>query len=124
MKDNYIPHKSIMPYRRVTSSTPAQNPVTHPILNILIQMKNNAKSDYSIKFIDKALTYLSKHADLSDAIRKNPVEISTAQILLLKMLTCLPYGRNLLARFITLLNVSNNRLSQLTVSHHLHALKH
>ena len=28
-------------------------------------MKNNGKSDYSIKFVDKALTYLSKHADLN-----------------------------------------------------------
>ena len=28
-------------------------------------MKNNAKSDYTIKYVDKALTYLSKHADLN-----------------------------------------------------------
>jgi integrase len=28
-------------------------------------MKNNAKSDYSIKFTDKSLTYISKHADLN-----------------------------------------------------------
>ena len=29
-------------------------------------MKNQAKSDYSIKFVDKALTYISKHADLNE----------------------------------------------------------
>jgi integrase len=29
-------------------------------------MKNNGKSDYSIQFVDKALTYISKHADLSE----------------------------------------------------------
>lgn len=28
-------------------------------------MKNNAKSDYTIKYVNKALTYLSKHADLN-----------------------------------------------------------
>ena len=28
-------------------------------------MKNNGKSDYSIKFVDKSLTYISKHADLN-----------------------------------------------------------
>jgi len=43
-----------------------QFPEYHPILNILIHMKNNAKSDYSIKFVDKALTYISKHADLNE----------------------------------------------------------
>jgi len=35
------------------------------ILNILIQMKNNAKADTSIKFVDKILTYINKHADLN-----------------------------------------------------------
>jgi integrase len=34
---------------------------------VLIKLKNNAKSDYTIKFVDKALTYLSKHADLDDS---------------------------------------------------------
>jgi len=33
-------------------------------LNILINLKNNAKSNHTIKFVDKALTHLSKHADL------------------------------------------------------------
>ena len=29
-------------------------------------MKNNGKSDYTIRFVDKALRHLSKHADLND----------------------------------------------------------
>jgi integrase len=29
-------------------------------------MKNNGKSEYSIRFVDKALTYISKHADLNE----------------------------------------------------------
>jgi len=29
-------------------------------------MKNNGKSDYSIKFVDKSLTYISKHANLNE----------------------------------------------------------
>jgi hypothetical protein len=29
-------------------------------------MKNNAKSDYSIRFVDKALTYISNHANLNE----------------------------------------------------------
>ena len=33
-------------------------------LNILIKMKNNGRSDYSIQWTNKALTRLSKHADL------------------------------------------------------------
>ena len=40
------------------------------ILNILIKMKNNGLSDYTIKFTDKALTYLNKHANLN-----NPEEV-------------------------------------------------
>ena len=35
-------------------------------MNVLIRMENNGKSDYSIQFVDKALTYISKHADLSE----------------------------------------------------------
>jgi len=56
--------------RRVTSSTPAQNPVTHAILNVLIKLKNNAKSDSTIKFVDKALHRIGKCADLD-----NPEEV-------------------------------------------------
>ena len=40
------------------------------LFNVLAQMKNKGKSDYSIKFVDKALTYLSKHANLN-----NPTEV-------------------------------------------------
>ena len=51
--------------RRVTSSTPCPYPVTHAkILNVLINLKNNAKSDATIKFTDKALRRISKYADL------------------------------------------------------------
>ncbi len=51
---------------RVTSSTPATNSETHPlILNALIKMKNEGKSDYTIKHYDKMLTFLADHADLS-----------------------------------------------------------
>jgi integrase len=37
---------------------------------VLINLKNNAKSDCTIKFVDKALTRISKHADLD-----NPEEV-------------------------------------------------
>ena len=37
---------------------------------MLINLKNNAKSDCTIKFVDKALTRISKHADLD-----NPEEV-------------------------------------------------
>ena len=36
------------------------------ILNILAQMKNNGRSLYSIKTVDKALTCISKHANLNE----------------------------------------------------------
>lgn len=35
------------------------------ILNVLIKMKNNGKADTTIAFTDKALTYISKHANLN-----------------------------------------------------------
>ena len=35
-------------------------------------MKNKGKSDYTIKFVDKSLTYISKHANL-----KSPEEVET-----------------------------------------------
>jgi len=43
-------------------------------------MKNNAKSDYSIKFVDKSLTYLSKHADLDkpDQIKQFVARLQTS----------------------------------------------
>ena len=40
-------------------------PNTTPILNVPAQMINNGRSEYSVKFVRKALTYLSKHADLN-----------------------------------------------------------
>ena len=43
------------------ASQKSRNP---PILNILIKLKNNNKSDYTIRFVDKSLTHLSQHADL------------------------------------------------------------
>jgi integrase len=52
--------------RRVTTSTPAQIPVTHAILNVLIKLTNNAKSKATVKFVDKALTRISEHADLNN----------------------------------------------------------
>ena len=59
-----MPHSN---RRRVTTNTPAYNSGKPPLfLNVLIKMKNNAKSDYSIRFVDKALTYISKHANLNN----------------------------------------------------------
>jgi len=46
--------------------------VTHPFLNILIKMKNDNKSDYTIRFTSKALSFLNKHADLN-----NPEQVKT-----------------------------------------------
>jgi integrase len=55
--------------RRVTTNTPAQIGGTPPhlskILNVLASMKNNARSEYSIKTVNKALTCISQHADLN-----------------------------------------------------------
>jgi len=36
------------------------------IFNILARMKNNGKSDYTIRFIDKSLRHISDHADLNN----------------------------------------------------------
>ena len=46
------------------------DPYTTPILNILIKMKNQGKSDSSIIFVDKALTIISKNANIN-----NPEEV-------------------------------------------------
>ena len=40
------------------------------IINVLINLKNNGKSNYWIKFANKELTFLSKNADLN-----NPVQV-------------------------------------------------
>jgi hypothetical protein len=41
-------------------------PHTAPILNVLIQMKNDNKSDYTINFTRKALNFLVKHTSLTE----------------------------------------------------------
>ena len=46
-----------------------ENPIlpnTAKILNLLVEMKKNNKSDYTINFTRKALTMLSKHTSLSE----------------------------------------------------------
>jgi len=52
----------------ITAPSPEQYiiPNKTPILNVLIQMKNDNKSDYTINFTRKALTFLAKHASLSE----------------------------------------------------------
>lgn len=47
------------PTIRLTNTNPT-------ILNVLINMKNNAKSEAWIRFVDKALTHLSQNVDLND----------------------------------------------------------
>jgi integrase len=63
-----------MPFRN-TLTRPVITPTTlekhlipnnAPILNVLIQMKNDNKSDYTINFTRKALNLLAKHASLSE----------------------------------------------------------
>jgi hypothetical protein len=63
--------------RRVTTNTPAQRPCffpnttnVHPkILNVLIQMKKDNKSDHTINFTRKVLTFLSQHTSLLEHAR-------------------------------------------------------
>jgi integrase len=45
-------------------------PNTTLILNVLAQMKNKGKSNYSIRFVDKALTHISENVNLN-----NPQEV-------------------------------------------------
>lgn len=42
------------------------------IINVLIDMKSNGYSEYTLNFVSKALTFLAKHADLNDteAVKK------------------------------------------------------
>jgi len=42
------------------------DPKTHPILNILLQMKNKGRSDYTIKLVNTSLKHLTRHADLDN----------------------------------------------------------
>lgn len=48
-----------------STNSSALSPKPSLILNVLIKMKNNGNSDYTIKATDKSLTQISKHADLS-----------------------------------------------------------
>jgi integrase len=63
------------------------------IINVLINMKNNGKADTTIKFVDKALTYISQHANLDNPeevkqlIANKPVTIGT------KKYYCIAYNR-------------------------------
>jgi hypothetical protein len=41
-------------------------PNNAPTLNVLIQMKNDNKSDHTINFTRKALNFLAKHTSLSE----------------------------------------------------------
>jgi integrase len=54
----------------VTHSFPAKH--TPEIVNILLQMKNNGLSDYTIKNTSKLLTFLDQHTDLN-----NPDQVKT-----------------------------------------------
>ena len=56
------------PSRTVTAETIKQAiiPNNAPILNVLIQMKNDNKSNDTIKFTRKSLTYLAKHTSLTE----------------------------------------------------------
>jgi integrase len=68
---------SRMPLRTEGGLRPTHQPKDHAffripqgtepkILNVLIQMKKDNKSDYTINFTRKALAYLSKHASLAE----------------------------------------------------------
>ena len=58
-----MPHSN---RRRVTTNTPALFNCNPPVLNVLIKMKNQARSDDTTKNTLKALQVLSKHADLNN----------------------------------------------------------
>ena len=63
-----LPYKNHKPRPIITTPSPEQHiiPNKAPILNVLIQMKNDNKSNYTINFTRKALTFLAKHASLSE----------------------------------------------------------
>ena len=58
-----------------------------PTLNVLIQMKNDNKSDYTINFTRKALNFLAKHTSLS--------EPEAVKHLIAQLKTSNSYNRNL-----------------------------
>jgi len=43
-----------------------RNPTPATILNVLVQMKNNGRSDYSIEFVDRSLIHISDNANLNE----------------------------------------------------------
>jgi hypothetical protein len=61
--------------RRVTTNTPAllsarksfSNSRLGNIINVLLDMKSNGYSEYTLNFVSKALSFLAKHADLNNA---------------------------------------------------------
>jgi len=58
-----------MPSRTEGGLQPARHhqfPEYHPLLNVLVRLKNNNKSDYTIRFIDKSLRLIAKHAELNN----------------------------------------------------------
>jgi integrase len=63
-----LPYRNNQPRPVITAPSPEKHiiPNKTPILNVLIQMKNDNKSDYTINFTRKALTFLAKHASLSE----------------------------------------------------------
>jgi len=78
--------------RRVTTNTPALisrvPQENHPkIPNVLIQMKRDNKSDYTINFTRKALSYLAKHVSLA--------EPEAVKLLIAELKTSDDYKRNL-----------------------------
>ncbi len=63
-----MPYKNHKPRPALTAPSPEQHIIANqaPILNILIQMKNDNRSDYTINFTRKALTFLAKHTSLTE----------------------------------------------------------
>jgi len=56
----------LRPTRHATFTALHHIPPNPNILNVLIQMKNDNKSDYTINFTRKALSFISKHTALSE----------------------------------------------------------
>ena len=63
-----LPYKNQKPRPIITVPSPEQHIIANkaPILNVLIQMKNDNKADSTINFTRKALTFLSKNTSLSE----------------------------------------------------------
>jgi integrase len=63
-----LPHRNQKPRRVIASPLKEQTIIANeaPIINLLIQMKNDNKSDYTINFTRKALTFLAKHTSLTE----------------------------------------------------------